>query len=98
MLFYVEVFAFLALALAAPVCFCLATFGMGGDRWTVRYAMAWLALLVAYCVVGLTARVTNMPSGSPTDEDRQAASRSSLSFAQSRITVRRRSRLPIEDT
>lgn len=57
-LYYAEVIASIALVLAAPVCFCLATFGTGGDRWTLRYSMAWVALIAAYCVVGLIASVT----------------------------------------
>ncbi|MCA1702430.1 MAG: hypothetical protein LC808_03845 [Actinobacteria bacterium] len=53
----VEIIAFLGLALAAPVCFCLATFGSKGDRWTIGYVIAWLAYIATYCAAALVARI-----------------------------------------
>ena len=55
---YADVSASLALVVASVVFFFLATFGKAGGRWTIRYGLAWLAYVVAYCIVGLIATVT----------------------------------------
>lgn len=54
---YAEMLVLIGLALATPVLFCLATFGPG-DRWTVRYVLAWMGYIVALCIGGLVAMTT----------------------------------------
>jgi hypothetical protein len=55
---YAESIVLVGLVLATPVFFCLATFGQAGDRWTVRYLLAWLGYIIALCVGGFIASVT----------------------------------------
>lgn len=51
---YVMIFTFLALGLAAPVCWFFAEVRHRGDRWTLGYVGAWaLWFAVAYLAVWL---------------------------------------------